>query len=83
MGVIISRRYYARSLGARQARTALLPDDGALPAVASLATDSESADPYEAEIARPAEATFLESGRRVPSAGSPPAAAGPQAPPTD
>jgi hypothetical protein len=83
VGVIISRRYYARSLDARLARTALLPDDGALPAMASLATDSESADPYEAEIARPAEATFLESGRRVPSAGSTPAAPAPEASPTD
>jgi hypothetical protein len=90
IGVVISRRYYARPVGADRARTALLPDDGTLPAVSSLAVGSETAEPYEAEISMPAapdrpglatpaaESTFLESGRPVPRSGSASAAVQPE-----
>jgi hypothetical protein len=53
IGVVLSRRYYARPSGAEISRTALLPDDGAWPEVVRVDAGSEAAEPYEAELELP------------------------------
>ena len=58
IGVILSRRYYARIRQPAEpkpvrARTALLTDDGAVPRINVVAIDSEAARPYETELGFP------------------------------
>jgi hypothetical protein len=71
VGVVISRRYYARPRGAELARTALLPDDGGRPRVSRVAIDSEAAQLYEAELDPTEEDLFRDSGREIPPGDGP------------
>lgn len=63
VGVVLSRRFYARPVGAREARTALLSNDGSRPATRRVGVGSKAALAYEALLERQAIAP-APSGRR-------------------
>lgn len=54
VGVVLSRRFYARPVGAREARTALLSNDGSRPATRRVGVGSKAALAYEALLERQA-----------------------------